>query len=94
MIDFRILNLQLPALDVIRSLHLVECGMGGGQWRGKCPYHESNNPHARSLAISLGLRKFLCHKCGAHGDLIDLSATVWRVSLVEAARRLAEEYGI
>ena len=73
--NFRLLNASLDALAVIRELRLDTNSLGKGQWRGRCPFHHSEKLRSRSLAISLPLRKFLCHsgRCGAHGDLIDLS---------------------
>ena len=87
MIDFRTFNASLDTITVIRELRLETNSLGGGQWRGRCPFHHSENPRSRSLAISLPLRKFMCHnaKCGAHGDLIDLWAYVRQLSLQDAA---------
>lgn len=92
MLDFKRLNEDLPALAVLQALRLQAASYTCEEWRGRCPYHQSSSKRPRSLAVSLSLRKFVCHRCGAHGDLIDLWSKVRGVPLWEAGVDLKREF--
>ncbi len=94
MIDFKTLNESLKALDVIRALKLECRTLGQGYWRGRCPFHYSSSALSRSLAVSIAVKKWLCHKCGAHGDLIDLWAGVRHCSVYDAAKQMQVEFRV
>ena len=94
MLDFRSLNSQLNTLDVIRLLRLSGRCEGDGNWRGHCPLHENTKRHRRYLSVGIPERHWTCHRCKRCGDLIDLYALVCKVSLVHAARALADAFGI
>lgn len=53
-----------------------------------CPFHDDHNP---SLKISRG---FHCFGCGAQGDVITFAAMLFGIKPGEAARKLAEDFGI
>lgn len=86
------LNLRLPTLDVLHDLGLEEYSHTAEEWRGRCPFHESTSRRSRSFAVSIRLRKWFCHKCKDHGDLIDLYAELHQCDCNAAAVRLRERY--
>lgn len=54
----------------------------------RCPFHADRTP-----SLKLYGDHFHCFGCGAHGDVIDLTAGLLGCSQVEAARRLEADFG-
>lgn len=53
-----------------------------------CPFHQDKNP---SLKVD---KRFHCFGCQADGDVIDFTARLFDLSAVEAAKKLAADFGI
>ncbi len=54
-----------------------------------CPFHDDRHP-----SMKLNEDYFYCFGCGASGDVIDLVAKLFKLSCLEAAKKLAEDFGI
>ena len=54
----------------------------------RCPFHEDRVP-----SLKLYDDHFHCFGCGAHGDVVDLTAGLLGCSKAEAARRLEADFG-
>lgn len=54
----------------------------------RCPFHADRTP-----SLKLYGHHFHCFGCGAHGDVIDLTAGLLGFSKSEAARRLEADFG-
>ena len=54
-----------------------------------CPFHNDRTP-----SMKLNEEYFYCFGCGAHGDVIALTAQLFRLSPADAARKLAADFGI
>jgi len=54
-----------------------------------CPFHNDRHP---SLCVADD--HYYCYGCGEHGDVIDLTARLFDLSLYEAAKKLAYDFGI
>lgn len=54
----------------------------------RCPFHEDHNP---SMKVD---NRFYCFGCHASGDVIDFTAKLFGISLKDAAKKLAEDFGI
>ena len=54
-----------------------------------CPFHEDRHP-----SMKLNEDYFFCFGCGETGDVIDLAAKLLRCSPLDAAHRLAADFGI
>ena len=54
-----------------------------------CPFHADRTP-----SMKLNEDYFYCFGCGASGDVIDLTARLFRLSPADAARKLAADFGI
>ncbi len=52
-----------------------------------CPFHEDRHP---SMKLD---ERFHCFGCGADGDAIDLTAKLFNLTLVEAAKKLIADFG-
>ena len=55
----------------------------------RCIFHADNNP-----SMKLYDDHFHCFGCGAHGDVTDLTAQLYGLSKIEAARKLCSDFGI
>lgn len=53
-----------------------------------CPFHPDRNP---SLKVD---KRFHCFGCGVDGDVIDYTAKLFHLTNIEAARKLAGDFGI
>ena len=54
-----------------------------------CPFHADRTP-----SMKLNEDYFYCFGCGAHGDVIDLVAKLFNLSSYDAAKKLADDFGI
>ena len=54
-----------------------------------CPFHNDRNP-----SLKLNEDYYYCFGCGANGDVIDLTAKLFKESNYEAAKRLITDFGI
>ena len=54
-----------------------------------CPFHDDRTP-----SMKLNEDYFYCFGCGAHGDVIALTAQLFDLAPVEAAKKLAADFGI
>lgn len=76
-------------MDVIgRTVHLRRAGSG---YMGLCPFHNEKTP---SFSVSESRQLFHCFGCGAGGDVITFYERLYNLNFLEAAEKLAGEYGI
>ena len=54
-----------------------------------CPFHDDRHP-----SMKLNRDYFYCFGCGATGDVIDFVARLFGLSSYEAAKKLAQDFGI
>jgi len=54
-----------------------------------CPFHADRTP-----SMKLNEDYFYCFGCGAHGDVIDLVVKLFNLSSYDAAKKLAQDFGI
>lgn len=55
----------------------------------RCIFHADNTP-----SMKLYDDHFHCFGCGAHGDVTDLTAQMFGLSIIDAARKLCSDFGI
>lgn len=58
-------------------------------WMTRCPFHEDHTP-----SMKLNDTHYYCFGCGATGDVIDLTARLFDLSSFQAARKLAQDFGL
>ena len=58
-------------------------------WMVRCPFHEDHTP-----SMKLNDTYYYCFGCGATGDVIDLTAQLFGLSSFQAARKLAQDFGL
>lgn len=54
-----------------------------------CPFHNDRSP-----SFYIQADHFYCFGCGEHGDVIDLTAGLFGLSKIEAARKLLNDFGV
>ena len=54
-----------------------------------CPFHNDRHP-----SLYVADDHYYCYACGEHGDVIDLTARLFDLTLYEAAKKLAYDFGI
>ena len=54
-----------------------------------CPFHNDRHP-----SLFVADDHYHCYACGEHGDVIDFVAKLYGLSLYEAAKKLAYDFGI
>ena len=58
-------------------------------WMTRCPFHEDHTP-----SMKLNDTYYYCFGCGATGDVIDFTARLFDLSSFQAARKLAQDFGL
>jgi len=97
LIDFAALREQITIEQALSQLgHLEHLQGNVTQRRGPCPIHGSQRPASRSFSVNLQRNVFQCFSptCQAHGNVLDLWATIHNLTLYEAAKHLAATFGI
>ncbi len=54
-----------------------------------CPFHNDRHP-----SLFVADDHYHCYACGEHGDVIDFTAKLYGLSLYDAAKKLAYDFGI
>lgn len=54
-----------------------------------CPFHDNRTP-----SMKLNEDYFYCFGCGAHGDVIEFTSKLFGISALDAAKKLAADFGI
>jgi putative transposase len=96
-IDFASLRRQVSMAQILRRLGHLDCLRGSSvQRRGPCPVHGSTHAGSRSFSVNLQKNVFRCFspECGAKGNVLDLWAAVHQLPLAEAAKHLAQSFGL
>ena len=55
----------------------------------RCPFHDDRHP-----SLKLNEDYFFCFGCGAKGDVIDLVARLFNLTSLQAAQKLAADFGL
>ena len=87
------------SLDQLLSVVAIEQVVGdyvtlrkaGSRYTGLCPFHDEKTP-SFSVTPSMGIYK--CFGCNKGGNAIQFVREIENVSFVEAARQLAERFGV
>ena len=82
MIDYSKIKHSVPPVEAAKRYGTVKHSFM------RCPIHADKTP-----SLKLYGDHFHCFGCGAHGDVIDLTAGLLGCSQVEAARRLEADFG-
>ncbi|NLY21239.1 MAG: DNA primase [Tissierellia bacterium] len=76
-------------VDVVGS-H-VQLKRAGASYQGLCPFHSEKTP---SFSVSPNKGIFHCFGCGVGGDVITFVMKIEGLTFPEAAKKLADQYGV
>ena len=82
MIDYSKIKHTVPPVEAAKRYGSVKHGFM------RCPFHADRTP-----SLKLYSDHFHCFGCGAHGDVLDLTAGLLDCSKAEAAKRLEAGFG-
>lgn len=55
----------------------------------KCPFHQDNDP-----SMKFYNKRFHCFGCSANGDVVDFTSRLFNISLKDAAKKIAVDFGL
>lgn len=93
-IDYALVRETIRIADVLRLLDFQPVERSGDELRGPCPIHGSLSRTSRSFSANVRKQTFICFKCGASGNQLDLWVAVSKLPLYDAARDLCSRLGI
>ena len=71
-VDFGRVRAVVTMEQVLSLLGFEPSSRSGSQWYGRCPLHESGPRQSRSFSVTVALGRYYCHRCGSHGNQLDL----------------------
>jgi DNA primase len=92
-VDFDRVRAEITMEQVLNLLGFTPSTRSGAQWYGSCPLHESGARRCRSFSVNLATGRYLCHRCGSHGNPLELWATATKLPLHQAAIDLCRRLG-
>ena len=92
-IDFHRLRAEITIEQVLHLLGFEPTGRKGPQWYGRCPLHESGAERSRCFSANVVLGRYDCHRCGSHGNPLELWAAATKQPLYPAMIDLCARLG-
>jgi DNA primase len=78
--------------DIVEVIgRVVSLRKKGALWEGLCPFHNEKSPSFKVYETS---QHYHCYGCGESGDVISFYEKQYNLDFLEAAEKLAAEYGI
>jgi DNA primase len=93
-IDFQRACQAIHIEQVLKLLQFQCTVRRGEQWYGSCPLHESEARHRRAFSVNIARSCYCCHKCGSHGDQLQLWSEATQQPLCPATIALCQRLGI
>lgn len=86
---FSLIKTHVSILDVVQEYTSLK--RSGNYWKGQCPFH-----HERTASFTVSPHKeiFYCFGCHNGGDVVTFITKAEQCTPVEAAKHLAERYGV
>lgn len=92
-INFTTVCNEISMRQVLAALEFFPNQQSRDRWRGPCPVHQSR-PTSRCFSVNLALQRYYCHKCGSHGNQLELWSAVQQQTLYQAAQTLCDAVGL
>ena len=93
-VDFGRVRALVTMEQVLSLLGFQPSSRSGSQWYGSCPLHESGpRRRCRWFSVNVALGRYCCHRCGSHGNQLELWASATRLPLHQAAIDLCRRQG-
>ena len=92
-VDFNRLRAEITIEQVLDRLGFEPTSRSGPQWHGPCPVHRSTSARSRSFSVNVDTGRYKCHKCGSHGNQLELWAAIHHLTIYQAALDLCHALG-
>jgi DNA primase len=92
-VDFDRVRAEITMEQVLNLLGFMPSTRSGAQWYGSCPLHDPGARRRRSFSVNLATGRYLCHRCGSHGNPLELWAAATKLPLHQAAIDLCRRLG-
>jgi DNA primase len=92
-VDFDKLRREITMEQVLELLNFEPKTRTGPQWYGRCPVHPSESRRPRSFSVNVHRKRYYCHRCGNHGNQLELWAAYTKLPLHHAAVALCRVLG-
>lgn len=94
MISFDLIRRSLLVSEVLFQVGWCSKRRPAGNWRGPCPLRQGHTVGQDEFSLSADRQHWYCHKCRKGGDVIDLVAVMDGLTILQAARKIAEIYHV
>jgi DNA primase len=84
-VDFNVLRTEISMEQVLNQVGFQAASRTGSQLHGPCPVHRSTSERSRTFSVNLESGRYYCHKCGSHGNQLELWAAIHQLPLYQAA---------
>lgn len=80
-------------LELAQSVTVLRASTGGRWYRGACPFadHGANHDGRQPFWVDVERGLWGCHACGVRGDVVNLYAAIYRVSVRDAISAMAAQ---
>lgn len=92
-VNYSVIRSEVRIEQVLHLLDFRPVQRAGNHVRGPCPIHGASSDRSRSFSVNLATGRFLCHSCRAHGNTLELWASVKRQSIYQATIDLCHALG-
>ena len=92
-VDFERIRVAVSMGQVLNLLGFEPLSRSGSQWYGSCPLPACGASRRRSFSVNVASGRYCCHRCGSHGNQLELWAAATQQSVYEAAIDLCRRLG-
>ncbi len=93
-VDFERIRAVVTMEPVLNLLGFEPTSRSGSQWYGSCPLPDCGaGRRRRSFSVNVARGRYCCHRCGRHGNPLELWAAATQQSVYQAAIDLCRRLG-
>jgi len=93
-VDFERIRAVVTMEHVLNWLEFEPTSRSGPQWSGSCPLPACGAGRRRgSFSVNVVSGRYCCHRCGSHGNPLELWAAATEQSVYQAAIDLCRRLG-
>jgi DNA primase len=93
-VDFERIRAVVTMEPVLNLLGFEPSSRSGSQWSGRCPLPACGSSRRRdSFSVNVASDRYCCHRCGSHGNALELWAAATGQSVYPAAIDLCRRLG-
>ena len=93
-VDFERIRAMVRMEQVLNLLGFEPLSRSGRQWYGRCPLPGCGaDRRRRSFSVNVASGRYYCHRCGRHGNPLELWAAATQQSVYQAGIDLCRRLG-